>query len=95
LYKAMPMSRKYACRGRRPLQKIKTNPFRVASNNSMLAGKSKTHLCTASIIRAMPETEIPPVIRGDIYYSANTSRNLYFQEQICFTKVYLCGKIVL
>jgi len=27
----------------------------------------KTHLCVASIIRAMPETEIPPVKRGDIY----------------------------
>ena len=27
------------------------------------------HLCAASIIRAMPETEIPPAMRGDLYYS--------------------------
>ena len=26
------------------------------------------HLCAASIIRAMPETEIPPAMRGDLYY---------------------------
>ena len=26
------------------------------------------HLCAASIIRAMPETEIPPAMRGDIYW---------------------------
>ena len=25
------------------------------------------HLCAASIIRAMPETEIPPAMRGDFY----------------------------
>ena len=25
------------------------------------------HLCAASIIRAMPETEIPPAMRGDVY----------------------------
>ena len=25
------------------------------------------HLCAASIIRAMPETEIPPAMRGDLY----------------------------
>ena len=24
-------------------------------------------MCAASIIRALPETEIPPVLRGDIY----------------------------
>ena len=28
---------------------------------------TKTHLCVASIPRAMPEKEIPPVKRGDIY----------------------------
>ena len=28
------------------------------------------HLCAASIIRAMPETEIPPAMRGDLYYFA-------------------------
>ena len=27
------------------------------------------HLCAASIIRAMPETEIPPAMRGDHYFS--------------------------
>ena len=27
----------------------------------------KTHLCEASSIRAMPETEKPPAMRGDIY----------------------------
>ena len=27
------------------------------------------HLCAASIIRAMPETEIPPAMRGDLYFS--------------------------
>ena len=32
-----------------------------------LAGQSKTHLCVASIIRVLPETEIPPVWRGDFY----------------------------
>ena len=26
------------------------------------------HLCAASIIRAMPETEIPPAMRGDVYF---------------------------
>jgi hypothetical protein len=33
-----------------------------------LAGQCTTHLCVASNIRAMPETEIPPVLRGDIYF---------------------------
>ena len=28
------------------------------------------HLCAASIIRAMPETEIPPAMRGDLYIFA-------------------------
>ena len=27
------------------------------------------HLCAASSIRAMPETEIPPAMRGDVYLS--------------------------
>ena len=27
------------------------------------------HLCAASIIRAMPETEIPPAMRGDLYFT--------------------------
>ena len=29
-----------------------------------LAGQSKAHLCAAGSIRAMPETEIPPVFTG-------------------------------
>ena len=29
------------------------------------------HLCAASIIRAMPETEIPPAMRGDLYLFKN------------------------
>ena len=36
-----------------------------------LAGQSKAHLCAASNIRAMPETEIPPAIAGGyLLYSA-------------------------
>ena len=31
------------------------------------------HLCAASIIRAMPETEIPPAMRGDSYCIRNGS----------------------
>ena len=30
------------------------------------------HLCAASIIRAMPETEIPPAMRGDLYCISKT-----------------------
>ena len=33
----------------------------------------KTHLCEASSIRAMPETEKPPAMRGDIYYFKKSS----------------------
>ena len=33
------------------------------------------HLCAASIIRAMPETEIPPAMRGDLYYTVQLSRS--------------------
>lgn len=36
------------------------------------------HLCAASIIRAMPETEIPPAMRGDLYYAVNTYAKLYY-----------------
>ncbi len=32
-----------------------------------LAGQFQAHLCAAGIIRAMPENEIPPVLRGDFY----------------------------
>ena len=38
-----------------------------------LAGQSKTHLCVASSIRAMPETEIPPATAGG-----------YLFESFCF-----------
>ena len=31
------------------------------------------HLCAASIIRAMPETEIPPAMRGDHYCIPKTT----------------------
>ena len=33
------------------------------------------HLCAASIIRAMPETEIPPAMRGDLYYPPIKSKS--------------------
>lgn len=36
------------------------------------------HLCAASIIRAMPETEIPPAMRGDLYYFKQFSALYYF-----------------
>ena len=32
-----------------------------------LTGQSKARLCAASSIRVMPETEIPPALRGDHY----------------------------
>ncbi len=32
-----------------------------------------SHLCAASSIRAMPENEIPPATRVDIYFGANYS----------------------
>ncbi len=32
-----------------------------------LAGQSLAHLCAGEDIRAMPETEIPPAMRGDHY----------------------------
>ena len=40
---------------------------RVYVINAWLIGQSKTHLCVASSIRAMPETEIPPVFTGGIF----------------------------
>ena len=36
--------------------------------NAWLTGQSLAHLCVASNVRAMPENEIPPVLRGDIYW---------------------------
>ena len=47
------------------------------------------HLYAASIIRAMPETEIPPVIRGDIYL-----RYLKFPIQnICIFEYFVWGEV--
>ena len=40
------------------------------------------HLCAASIIRAMPETEIPPAMRGDLYLYHLIFMTLY---RICLT----------
>ena len=34
-----------------------------------LASQSLAHLCAGEDIRAMPETEIPPAMRGDYYCS--------------------------
>ena len=36
------------------------------------------HLCAASIIRAMPETEIPPAMRGDLYLN---EQNIFGQNK--------------
>ena len=42
--------------------------LRVASNPTRgWQAQKKTHLCVASGIRAMPETEKPPAMRVDIY----------------------------
>lgn len=42
--------------------------LRVASNPTRgWQANKKTHLCVASGIRAMPETEKPPAMRVDIY----------------------------
>ena len=43
---------------------------RVYVTSAWLAGQYTTHLCVATRIRAMPETEIPPVIRGNFYCCA-------------------------
>ena len=40
----------------------------VYVTDAWLAGQQKAHLCAASNIRAMPETEIPPAMRGEYYY---------------------------
>ena len=41
--------------------RVESNPTRGWQANK------KTHLCVASGIRAMPETEKPPAMRVDIY----------------------------
>ena len=40
------------------------------------------HLCAASIIRAMPETEIPPAMRGDLYFGNFFEKILILGERI-------------
>ena len=42
---------------------------RVCVIIAWLAGQSKAHLCAASNIRAMPETEIPPVFTGGYLFA--------------------------
>ena len=57
-------------RGIRPIMNIITVIFLRLSKiayTKFSAVPSKTHLCVACIIRAMPETEIPPALRGDHY----------------------------
>ena len=56
-----------------------------------LSGQSKAHLCAASNIRAMPETEIPLAMRGIFLFALTPMRFLgvkmsFFQE-IGFTHV--------
>ena len=50
-----------------------------------LAGQSKAHLSAASSIRAMPETEIPPVSRGDNYFLYVCLKNAMTIEPIVST----------
>ena len=50
--------------------------LRVASNPSRgWQAKKKAHLCAASIIRAMPETEKPPAMRVDNYFRVGRKQN--------------------
>ena len=54
--------------------------LRVASNPTRgWQANKKTHLCVASGIRAMPETEKPPAMRGDIYCAVKVIRLVRFQ----------------
>ena len=53
------------------------------------------HLCAASIIRAMPETEIPPAMRGDLYsysgimsFEKNTFAYMVFVLLLPFVPMY-------
>ena len=55
--------------------------LRVASNPTRgWQANKKTHLCVASGIRAMPETEKPPAMRVDIYL--NDSLNTECLERL-------------
>ena len=61
--------------------------LRVASNPTRgWQANKKTHLCVASGIRAMPETEKPPAMRVDIYFGKNA--------ELSTTKVYKAYKDV-
>ena len=52
------------------------------------------HLCAASIIRAMPETEIPPVKRGDIY-CARKLLAIEFVDSILLERILLTVQILI
>ena len=55
--------------------------LRVASNPTRgWQANKKTHLCVASGIRAMPETEKPPAMRVDIYSSKAPSAIALIEE---------------
>ncbi len=58
--------------------------LRVASNPTRgWQANKKTHLCVASGIRAMPETEKPPAMRVDIYFQFyNLVPNLTSKENV-------------
>ncbi len=65
--------------------------------DAWLARQQKAHLCAASNIRAMPETEIPPVLRGDIYFVTSSSavkrfisHSLANFPKICYNKFEKC-----
>lgn len=56
--------------------------LRVASNPTRgWQANKKTHLCVASGIRAMPETEKPPAMRVDIYCVPSMALILLVQVQ--------------
>jgi hypothetical protein len=51
---------------------------RVYATNAWLAGQYAAHLCAASILRAMPETEIPPRFTGGYLLYVAINLDLYF-----------------
>ena len=53
-----------------------------------LAGQSLAHLCAGEDIRAMPETEIPPAMRGDLFCVDSYDRvtPLWQKNTECFEK---------
>ena len=54
----------------------------------MTGRSSNAHLCAASGVRAMPENEIPPATRGDIY-SHNNGKNTAKNEQAREAKLFI------